>query len=152
MRVIFLKLSGGLFAGTQDGKPACIDHERVYAFAKAISTAVQEEDIKLGVAVCGGNIYRGRDHARIRKLKTSVYAGDHMGLLATVINGVALTDVLVHECGMRAELFSEVASADVADRFLVRKAAEYWRSFDILVFTGTGAPAVGRSTDSVAAD
>jgi uridylate kinase len=75
-----------------------------------------------------------------------------MGLLSTVINGIALKDVLVHRCGMKAELFSDVASADVAERFLVRKIADYWKTSDILVFTGTGAPAVGRSTDSVAAD
>lgn len=148
-KTIFVKLSGELLSGK--GHAESVDHEAVYAYAKAIRDLV-ESGLRLGVAVGGGNIYRGRRHREILNLRTSPYAGDHMGLLATVINGIALKDVLVQQCGVRAQLFSEVVDPEIAERFLIRKCPDYWRDYQVLIFTGTGAPAVGRSSDSVAAD
>ncbi len=151
-QTVFLKLSGELFATAPGTQPRLsIDHQIVHAYAGAIHKLAQA-GIRTGVAVGGGNIYRGRQHNKMLELRTSVYAGDHMGLLATVINGVALKDVLVQHFRVRAQLFSEVVKEEIAERFLIRRLDEYWRQYEVLIFTGSGAPAVGRSSDSVAAD
>ena len=141
-RRIVLKLSGEVMAGP---KGFGIDNDTVNAFAKEISE-VQKQGIEIGLVVGGGNIFRGVDAAA--KSMDRV-AADHMGMLATVINGLALQDAL-ERAGSPTRLMTAIQMAAVAEPYIRRRAIRHLEKGRIVLFAaGTSNPFF--STDSTAA-
>jgi uridylate kinase len=139
---ILLKLSGEALLGT---KPFGIDRD----FADYIAREIRSlHDLRLEIAavVGGGNIFRGvSDSAR----GMDRVSADHMGMLATVINALALQDALE-----RASVFTRVLSAiemrEVAEPFIRRRAIRHMEKGRVVIFAGgTGNPYF--STDTAAA-
>ncbi len=108
--------------------------------------AAQELGAQIGIVIGGGNIFRGlsagaQDMDRVR--------ADYMGMLATVINGLALQDALLNR-GVACRLFSAIRMEEVAEPMHIRRAKEYLGKGEVLIFSsGTGRPYF--STDSGAA-
>ncbi len=141
-RRIVLKLSGEVMAGPQGFG---IDNDRVNAFAEEISE-VHKQGIEIGLVVGGGNIFRGVDAAAKSMDRVSA---DHMGMLATVINGLALQDAL-ERAGSPTRLMTAIQMAAVAEPYIRRRAMRHLEKGRIVLFAaGTSNPFF--STDSGAA-
>ena len=136
---ILLKISGEALMG-ENGP---IGFEKVEKTAKSIA-ALADKGIEVGVVVGGGNIIRGRDagqHDRNRR--------DHMGMLATAINALALQDAF-EGLGKKAAVLSAVDMDRFCDSFSSRKAKELLSQKVIVIFAcGSGCPFF--STDTAAA-
>ncbi len=141
-RRIVLKLSGEVMAGPQGFG---IDNDRVNAFAEEISE-VHKQGIEIGLVVGGGNIFRGVSAAAKSMDRVSA---DHMGMLATVINGLALQDAL-ERAGSPTRLMTAIQMAAVAEPYIRRRAMRHLEKGRIVLFAaGTSNPFF--STDSGAA-
>ncbi len=141
-RRIVLKLSGEVMAGPQGFG---IDNDTVNAFAKEISE-VHKQGIEIGLVVGGGNIFRGVNAASKSMDRVSA---DHMGMLATVINGLALQDAL-ERAGSPTRLMTAIQMAAVAEPYIRRRAVRHLEKGRIVLFAaGTSNPFF--STDSAAA-
>jgi uridylate kinase len=141
-RRIVLKLSGESFQGTQGYG---IDAETVHAIAREVKE-VSDLGIELAIIVGGGNIFRG---ARQKSLAIDRATGDYMGMLATVINGMALQDALEKQ-GVVTRLLSAIDMAQVAEPFIRRRAMRHLEKGRVVIFAaGTGNPYF--STDTAAA-
>jgi uridylate kinase len=141
-RRIVLKLSGEVMAGPQGFG---IDSDRVNAFAEEIAE-VHRTGIEIGLVVGGGNIFRGIDAAAKQMDRV---AADHMGMLATVINGLALQDAL-ERAGSPTRLMTAIQMAAVAEPYIRRRAIRHLEKGRIVLFAaGTSNPFF--STDSGAA-
>jgi uridylate kinase len=141
-RRIVLKLSGEVMAGPQGFG---IDNDRVSAFAEEIAE-VHKKGIEIGLVVGGGNIFRGVSAAA--KSMDRV-AADHMGMLATVMNGIALQDAL-ERAGSPTRLMTALQMSAVAEPYIRRRAMRHLEKGRIVLFAaGTSNPFF--STDSGAA-
>jgi uridylate kinase len=139
---ILLKLSGEAFMGTQGFG---IDDETVAAIGKEIRE-VQQLGVQIGVIVGGGNIFRGRtSDARGFDRVTA----DQMGMLATVINGLALQNAL-EKLGVVTRLLTAIEMSQLAEPFIRRRALRHLEKGRVVIFAaGTGNPYF--STDTAAA-
>jgi uridylate kinase len=138
---ILLKLSGEAMAG-----PASfgIDAERVKDLAQEISTVAQQ-GVQVGVVVGGGNIFRG---IALAAKKMDRVTGDHMGMLATVINSLALQDAL-EQIGQHTRVMSAIQMHQVAEPYIRRRAIRHLEKGRIVIFAaGTSNPFF--STDTAA--
>ncbi|WP_031500049.1 UMP kinase [Bryobacter aggregatus] len=141
-RRIVLKLSGEVMAGPQGFG---IDNDTVNAFAQEISE-VHKTGVEIGLVVGGGNIFRGVNAAA--KSMDRV-AADHMGMLSTVINGLALQDAL-ERAGSPTRLMTAIQMPSVAEPYIRRRAIRHLEKGRIVLFAaGTSNPFF--STDSAAA-
>jgi uridylate kinase len=141
-RRIVLKLSGESFQGAQGFG---IDAETVHAIAREVKE-VSDLGIEMAIIVGGGNIFRG---ARQKSLAIDRATGDYMGMLATVINGMALQDALEKQ-GVVTRLLSAIDMAQVAEPFIRRRAMRHLEKGRVVIFAaGTGNPYF--STDTAAA-
>lgn len=141
-RRIVLKLSGEVMAGPQGFG---IDNDRVRAFAEEIAE-VHKQGIEIGLVVGGGNIFRGVSAAAKSMDRVSA---DHMGMLATVINGLALQDAL-EKAGSPTRLMTAIQMHSVAEPYIRRRAIRHLEKGRIVLFSaGTSNPFF--STDSGAA-
>jgi uridylate kinase len=139
---IVLKLSGESFQGTQGFG---IDAETVHSIAREVKQ-VNDLGIQMAIIVGGGNIFRG---ARQKSLAIDRATGDYMGMLATVINGLALQDALEKQ-GVTTRLLSAIDMAQVAEPFIRRRAMRHLEKGRVVIFAaGTGNPYF--STDTAAA-
>ena len=101
---------------------------------------------KIAIVVGGGNIFRG---ARQRELAIDRATGDYMGMLATVINGLALQDAL-EKTGCNTRFLSAIEMHQVAEPFIRRRATRHLEKDRVVIFAaGTGNPYF--STDTAAA-
>ena len=140
---VVLKLSGEVLRGGKSGDP--IDGatlEKVCAQVKEIHA--------LGVQVCvvigGGNIFRGLSGEKRGVDRTT---GDYMGMLATVINGLALMDCL-EKLGVNTRVQSAIPMNQIAEPFILRRAVRHLEKGRVVIFVaGTGNPYF--STDTTAA-
>src|SRR5580698_11395441 len=131
---IILKLSGEVLRGGKTGDP--IDAptlERTCAQIKEI--------YDLGVEICvvigGGNIFRGLAGEKRGVDRTT---GDYMGMLATVINGLALMDCL-EKMGVMTRVQSAIPMNQIAEPFIVRRAVRHLEKGRVVIFVaGTGNP------------
>ena len=141
-RRVLLKLSGEALLGQQSYG---IDPAMIGRLSGEIAEAV-ELGIKVGIVVGGGNIFRGIEAAQSGGDRVT---GDHLGMLATVMNAIALRD------GLRARdvastVFSGIPVPTVCETFTQRAAAAAFEAGEITIFAGgTGNPFF--STDSGAA-
>ncbi len=138
---ILLKLSGeALMGGRQYG----IDPERLSEYAKDIKEAIGQ-GIQIAIVIGGGNIFRGVSGASNGMDRVQ---GDHMGMLATVINGLALQSALENE-GVATRLQSAIKINEVAEPFIRRRAIRHLEKGRVVIFGGgTGNPYF--TTDSAA--
>lgn len=141
-RRVLLKISGEVLAG-----PAGfgIDPDKIQAVAAEIAE-VARTGVQIGLVVGGGNFFRGVA-AAARKMDR--VTGDHMGMLATVINGLALQDALEHQ-RIPTRVMTAIAMQQVAEPYIRRRAVRHLEKGRIVIFAaGTSNPYF--STDTAAA-
>ena len=137
---ILLKLSGESLAGS---KNFGIANNKVIDYAKEIQTVVQE-GVQVALVIGGGNIFRGSDENVIDRVQ-----GDYMGMLATVINGLALQSGL-EKINIQTRLMSAVKIDELAEPFIRRRAIRHLEKDRVIIFAaGTGSPYF--TTDTAAA-
>ena len=141
---VVLKLSGEAFADTSIGYG--IDAAVVQRIAEEIATARADLGVELAVVVGGGNIWRGMSGAT-RGMDRA--RADYMGMLATVINALALQDAL-ESVDQPTRVQTAITMAQVAEPFIPRRAIRHLEKGRIVVFAaGTGNPYF--TTDTTAA-
>lgn len=122
-----------------------IDNQRLEDYAKDISD-LHREKVEIAVVIGGGNIFRGVQAEEGGMDRTQ---GDYMGMLATVINSMALQSALEKQ-GMHTRLQSAIEMKDVAEPFIKRRAVRHLEKQRVVIFgAGTGNPYF--TTDSAAA-
>ncbi len=138
---VLLKLSGEALAG---GASFGIHADRVKELAREVAD-VASTGIQIGVVVGGGNIFRGVAAAA---QKMDRVTADHMGMLATVINSLALSDAL-EQMGMPTRVMSAIEMHQVAEPYIRRRAIRHLEKGRIVIFAaGTSNPYF--STDTAA--
>jgi uridylate kinase len=138
---ILLKLSGEVLAGQGSFG---IDAERVKALAAEVAE-VARTGVQIGVVVGGGNFFRGVAAAA---QKMDRVTADHMGMLATVINALALQDAL-EQAGVHTRVMSAIEMHQVAEPYIRRRAIRHLEKGRVVVFAaGTSNPYF--STDTAA--
>jgi len=121
-----------------------IDSTRLEQFAQEIKT-VKELGIEIAIVIGGGNIFRG---AQAENLTIDRVQGDYMGMLATVINGMALQSAL-EKYGLYTRLMSGIKMEQVCEPFIRRRAVRHLEKGRIVIFgAGIGNPYF--TTDSTA--
>jgi uridylate kinase len=139
---ILLKLSGEVMAGPLGFG---IDPERVIAFAGEIAE-VARAGVQLGLVVGGGNFFRGV--AAAAKNLDRVTA-DHMGMIATVMNALALQDALEQK-GMPTRVMTAIEMRQVAEPYIRRRAIRHMEKGRIVIFAaGTSNPYFSTDTAAV---
>lgn len=139
---ILLKLSGEVLAGQNSFG---IDQEKVRSLAHEIAEVVRQ-GVQLGLVVGGGNFFRGvaaaaRDMDRV--------TADHMGMLATVINALALQDALEKQ-HVKTRVMTAIEMHQVAEPYIRRRAVRHLEKGRVVIFAaGTSNPYF--STDTAAA-
>ena len=131
---VLVKFSGEALAG-QEGYG--IDTKILKFIANEIKTLV-DAGVEVAIVVGGGNIIRGVSAAADGIIKRT--SGDYMGMLATVINGVAIQEALEH-IGLEARLQSAIDMHEIGEAFIVRRARRHLEKGRVVIFAGgTGNP------------
>lgn len=139
---IILKLSGEALAGKQGYG---IDHDIVKAIASEVKE-VKKENVEVGIVVGGGNIWRGVVGSSKGMDRATA---DYMGMLATVINALALQDALEKQ-GVDTRVLTAIEMREVAEPYIRRRAIRHLEKGRVVIFAGgTGNPYF--STDTTAA-
>ena len=140
---IILKLSGELLRGEKSGDP--IDAEALERTCKQIKE-IHDLGVQICVVIGGGNIFRGLTGEKRGVDRTT---GDYMGMLATVINGMAIMDRL-EKMGVMTRVQSAIPMNQIAEPFILRRAMRHLEKGRVVIFVaGTGNPFF--STDTTAA-
>ena len=138
---ILLKLSGEALMGS---KQFGIDNDRLKQYAVQIKSVV-DRGVQVAIVIGGGNIFRGVQAAEGGMERTQ---GDYMGMLATVINSMALQSALEAE-GINTRLQSAIELKQIAEPFIRRRAIRHLEKGRVVIFGGgTGNPFF--TTDSAA--
>jgi uridylate kinase len=139
---ILLKLSGEALLGDL---PYGADPDRIAAIAQQVKT-VADRGVEIAIVVGGGNIYRGLKGAAAGMDRAT---GDYMGMLATVLNALALQDAL-ERTGAVTRVQSAITISEVAEPYIRRRAMRHLEKGRIVIFAaGTGNPFF--TTDTAAA-
>ena len=137
---ILLKLSGEALVGDKSGG---IDPEILIKYSNEIKK-IYDKGVEIAIVIGGGNIYRGFNN----EYKIDRVQGDYMGMLATLINGLALQNTL-ENIGIPTRLQSAINVNKVAEPYIKRKALRHLDKKRIVIFSaGTGNPYF--TTDSAA--
>ena len=139
---ILLKLSGEALMGDEEYG---IDSKVLSSYAAEIHAIVQE-GIELAIVIGGGNIYRGiqSEGAGFDRIQ-----GDHMGMLATIINGMALQSAL-ESIDIETRLLTAIRMEQVAEPYIRRKAMRHLQKGRVVIFGGgTGNPYFTTDTAAV---
>lgn len=132
---VLLKLSGEAFAGEVGYG---IDGKVVHRLAEDIIAVRNEFGVQFAIVVGGGNIWRGSMHGVEGGLDRA--QADYMGMLATVINALALQDVFERE-GVQTRLQSAIRMPQVAEEYIRRRAIRHLEKGRLVIFAaGTGNP------------
>ena len=138
---ILLKLSGEALMGD---KQFGIDNNRLMQYANDIKE-ISQMDVEIGIVIGGGNIFRGVQAENGGMDRTQ---GDYMGMLATMINSMALQSAL-ESLGLVTRLQSAIEMNQIAEPYIKRKAVRHLEKRRIVIFgAGTGNPFF--TTDSAA--
>lgn len=130
---ILLKLSGEALMGN---KGFGIDQERLITYAKEIKAA-HTNGCQIAIVIGGGNIFRG---IQAEKGGMDRVHGDYMGMLATVINSMAIQSAL-EELGVETRLQSAIKMEQICEPFIRRKAIRHLEKNRVVIFgAGTGNP------------
>ncbi|MEA3314495.1 MAG: UMP kinase [Campylobacterota bacterium] len=131
---VLVKFSGEALAG-ENGYG--IDTQILHYIAGEIKQLV-DNNIEVGIVIGGGNIIRGVSAAADGIIKRT--SGDYMGMLATVVNGIAMQEALEH-IGIDARLQTAIKMEQIAESFIVRKAKRHLEKNRVVIFSaGTGNP------------
>lgn len=127
---VVLKLSGEAFASSASDET--IDADIVTRIASEISNARTDLGVEIAVVVGGGNIWRGSsgEHAGMDRV-----TADHMGMLATVINALALQDALERE-GQATRVQTAIHMSQVAEPYIRRRAIRHLEKGRVVIFAG----------------
>ena len=137
---ILLKLSGEVLAGE---KGSGIDFDKVLEVCASVKECV-EMGIEVAIVVGGGNFWRGRSSGKMDRTRA-----DHMGMLATTINSLALADAL-EQLGVTARVQTAIEMRQIAEPYIRNKAVRHLEKGRVVIFgCGTGNPFF--STDTAAA-
>jgi len=132
-RRVLLKLSGGLLKGNEDTP---LSPERLKHYASEIKS-IYEYGVEIAIVIGGGNFIRGRDAA---SLGLDGIQADYMGMVATIINGMALQSVLEKE-GIPTRLMSAIRIEQVAEPYIRRRGIRHLEKGRIIILVGgTGNP------------
>ncbi|MCO4807370.1 MAG: UMP kinase [Flavobacteriales bacterium] len=130
---ILLKLSGEALMGEQSYG---IDNNRLLQYCREV-TAIAGMGVEVAVVIGGGNIYRGMQASSSGIDRVQ---GDHMGMLATVINGLAIQSGM-ESLGLKTRLLSAIKMEQIAEPFIRRRAVRHLEKGRIVIFgAGTGNP------------
>lgn len=139
---VLLKLSGEALLGTETYG---IDQERLGAYASEIAE-ILEDGVQIAIVIGGGNIFRGVTNANAGMTRAHA---DYMGMLATMINAMALQDAL-EQIGLQTRLQSSIKMEEIAEPFIRRRAMRHLEKGRVVIFgAGTGNPYF--TTDTAAA-
>ena len=131
---VLVKFSGEALAGAEGYG---IDTQILDYIAEEIKSLV-ENNIEVGIVIGGGNIIRGVTAAADGVIKRT--SADYMGMLGTVINGVAMQEALEYK-GLSARLQTAIKMEQIAEPFIVRKAIRHLEKGRVVIFgAGTGNP------------
>jgi len=131
---VLIKFSGEALAG-DDGYG--IDTKILDYIAEEIKELV-DNGIEVGIVIGGGNIIRGVTAAADGVIKRT--SADYMGMLATVVNGIAMQEALEHK-GLNARLQTAIKMEQIAESFIVRRAVRHLEKGRVVIFgAGTGNP------------
>jgi uridylate kinase len=140
-RRVLLKLSGEAFAGSGGS----VDVDTTTVMAKEIA-AVHADGVSVAVVVGGGNIWRGKPHEAAGMERATA---DYMGMLATVINALALQDS-IERLGIPARTQTAIEMHQIAEPYIRRRALRHMEKGRVVIFAaGTGNPYF--TTDTTAA-
>lgn len=144
LKRVLLKLSGEAFSDP-DVKGG-IDPKIVRQVAQEIAALMAADGTQIGIVVGGGNIFRGNSPAASGMDRSSA---DHMGMLATVINALALQDALEKE-GVETRVQTAIEMQAIAEPYIRRRAVRHLEKGRVVIFAaGLGAPYF--TTDTTAA-
>ena len=141
-RRVLLKLSGDAFASPDLGYG--ISPEATAGLARQLAEVTDELQIQMAVVVGGGNIWRGRQAPRMDRARA-----DYMGMLATVMNALALQDAL-EQAGQMTRVQTAIHMAQIAEPYIPLRAIRHLDKSRVVIFAG----GLGRpyfSTDTTAA-
>lgn len=142
---IVLKLSGEFLRGREAHG---IDHSILVSISRQIKE-VRELGVDVAVVLGGGNIIRGQENTDSRGLDMDRSVADYMGMLATVINGLALQDVL-EKAGLPSRVMTAIEMQRIAEPYIRRRAIRHLEKGRVVIFVaGTGNPYF--TTDTTAA-
>ena len=137
---ILLKLSGEVLAGEKGGG---IDFDKVLEVCASVKECV-DMGVEVAIVVGGGNFWRGRSSGKMDRTRA-----DHMGMLATSINALALADAL-EQLGVTARVQTAIEMRQIAEPYIRNKAVRHLEKGRVVIFgCGTGNPFF--STDTAAA-
>jgi uridylate kinase len=132
---VLLKLSGESLMGEKDFG---IDHDRLKQYSADIKTIV-DKGVEVAVVIGGGNIFRGVSNDDISDVIDRVQ-GDYMGMLATVINSMALQSAL-EKMGVVTRLQSAIKMEQICEPYIKRRAMRHLEKGRVVIFgAGTGNP------------
>jgi len=141
-RRILLKLSGESLMGN---KEYGIDPKVLKSYAEEIKS-VHELGVQIGIVIGGGNIYRGSENSEDGIDKVT---GDYMGMLATVINALALQSTL-ENIGLKTRCQTAINMEKIAEPYIRRRAIRHLEKGRIVIFaSGTGNPYFSTDTAAV---
>jgi uridylate kinase len=144
LRRVLLKLSGEAFSDPE--VRGGIDPGIVRQVAREIAELTASDGTQVGIVVGGGNIFRGNSPAATGMDRSSA---DHMGMLATVINALALQDAL-EKAGVETRVQTAIAMQELAEPYIRRRAVRHLEKGRVVIFAaGLGAPYF--TTDTTAA-
>lgn len=130
---VLIKLSGEALAGEKNG---ILDGEMLSSVAEKIATLVND-GVQVSIVIGAGNIWRG---ARQNGLDVDRVRGDHMGMLATVINSLAMQDYIL-KTGVTAHVMSAVQIQQFCEPYAQYKAIEYLEKGEVVILAcGVGYP------------
>ncbi|HUR12668.1 MAG TPA: UMP kinase [Flavitalea sp.] len=130
---ILLKLSGESLMGD---KSSGLDPAMIELYAKEIKSVV-EAGVEVAVVIGGGNIYRGMNE---KETGIERAHGDYMGMLATVINGMAM-QAMLEKVGVYTRLQSAIKMEQIAEPYIRRRAIRHLEKGRVVIFgAGTGNP------------
>ena len=130
---ILLKYSGEAVAGDEDQG---IDPKVLHFMSKEIKSIV-DKGVCVGLVIGGGNLFRGE---KLNQDGMDRVAGDHMGMLATVMNGIALRDAL-ERANVKTRVMSALSISGLVEHFDRRRAIQLLKDGYVVIFTaGTGNP------------
>ena len=137
---ILLKLSGEALAGD---KKTGLDYDVVLKICESIKECVKL-GVEVGIVVGGGNFWRGRSSGKMDRTRA-----DHIGMLATAMNSLALADAL-EACGVDVRVQTAISMQQVAEPYIRNRAVRHFEKGRVVIFgCGTGNPFF--TTDTAAA-
>jgi uridylate kinase len=142
---IVLKLSGEALQGKKNHG---IDHTVLASIARQIKE-IKDLGVEVALVLGGGNIFRGQENTGSRGLDMDRSVADYMGMLATVINGLALQDAL-EKTGVPTRVMTAIEIQKIAEPYIRRRAVRHLEKGRVIIFVaGTGNPFF--TTDTAAA-